>query len=132
MSTPVGVFGLGFMGATHLKAWAQVSGAHVAALGNPSGRHLDGDFTDVAGNVGDQTPLKVDMSAVQAFHTLDEMLAGDTVSVVDLCTPTHVHAQQTIAALEAGKHVICEKPMARTSAEARRMIDAARAADRLL
>lgn len=132
MNTPVGVFGLGFMGATHLKAWAQVPGAQVAALGNPSGRHLDGDFSDVAGNVGDQTPLKVDMTHVQAFRSLEEMLEGEIVSVIDLCTPTHVHAGQAIAALEAGKHVICEKPMARTSAEAKRMIDAARAADRLL
>ena len=132
MKTRVGVFGLGFMGATHLKAWAQVPAAALTALGNPSGRHLDGDFTDVSGNVGDQTPLKLDMMDVHAFRSLEEMLKGDTVEVVDLCTPTHVHADQAIAALEAGKHVICEKPMARTSAEARRMIDAARAANRLL
>ena len=45
--------GLGFMAATHIKALREVPGARVAALCNPSGRHLDGDFTGVAGNVGD-------------------------------------------------------------------------------
>jgi len=48
----VGIIGLGFMAATHIKAYRQVEGARVAALCNPSGGHLDGDFSKVSGNVG--------------------------------------------------------------------------------
>jgi predicted dehydrogenase len=50
--THIGIIGLGFMGATHIKAWQKVPGARVAALCNPSGRHLDGDFSSIAGNLG--------------------------------------------------------------------------------
>jgi predicted dehydrogenase/acyl carrier protein len=54
------------------------------------------------------------------------------VDLVMVCTPPNVHAEQTIAALNAGKHVLCEKPLARTSAEAWTMVRAAEAAGRVL
>ena len=54
------------------------------------------------------------------------------VDLVLVCTPPNVHAEQTIAALNAGKHVLCEKPLARTSAEAWAMVRAAEAAGRVL
>jgi len=50
-SVGVGIVGLGFMAATHLKAYRQIEGYRIAALCNPSGRNLDGDFSEVAGNV---------------------------------------------------------------------------------
>src|SRR6059036_3531751 len=62
----IGLVGLGFMAATHLRAYRQVKGARVAALCNPSGRHLDGDFSKVAGNVGTNEPVKLDMQGIQA------------------------------------------------------------------
>ena len=54
-----------------------------------------------------------------------ELLADETIDVVHVCTPNSSHAEISIAALEAGKHVMCEKPMAKTAAEARRMVEAA-------
>ena len=60
--------GLGFMAATHLKALRQVPGARVDALCNPSGRHLDRDFTRVAGNVGANAPVKLEPGSVKAFR----------------------------------------------------------------
>ncbi|MDB6120387.1 MAG: Oxidoreductase domain protein [Verrucomicrobiaceae bacterium] len=128
----IGLIGLGFMGATHLKAWQQVPRVRIAALCNPSGRHLDGDFTDVAGNLGANDPLKLDMTEVHGYRSFDEMLADPEVTVVDICTPTHTHRDLALAALKAGKHVLCEKPMARTSEEAREMTAAAREAGRVL
>ena len=129
----VGIIGLGFMGATHIKAWLECSAdARLAALCNPSGRHLDGDFTDVSGNLGTDAPLKVDMTQTKAFRSFAEMLADPEIELIDICTPTHTHRELAIAALRAGKHVLCEKPMARTSADARAMADAACEAGRVL
>ena len=55
-------------------------------------------------------------------------IANPDISLVDVGTPNNAHAEMSIAALEAGKHVACEKPLAGTLAEARRMLDAARKA----
>ena len=54
------------------------------------------------------------------------LVGAADLDVVLVCTPPHLHAEMTIAALEAGKHVLCEKPFARTGAEAERMVHAAR------
>ncbi len=130
--TRIGLIGLGFMGATHLKAWLKLSDARLAALCNPSGRHLDGDFSSIAGNLGNDEPLRLDMADIRAYRSYDAMLADPEIDVVDICTPTHTHHALALAALRAGKHVLCEKPMARTAAEAREMAAAAGEAGRVL
>ena len=117
----IGIIGLGFMAATHLKAYRQVKGVQIAGLCNPSGKHLDGDFTNVAGNVGNNEPFKMEMAGVTATKDFAELLKCD-VDAIDICAPTHTHHELAIAALRAGKHVICEKPMARNSTLAREMI----------
>ncbi len=117
----VAIVGLGFMAATHIKAYRKVQGARIAALCNPSGRNLDGDFSKVFGNVGDQQPLKLDMREVKACREFSELLADDSIHLIDICSPTNTHPEMAIAALRAGKHVLCEKPMARTSLLAREM-----------
>ncbi len=123
--TNVGIIGLGFMAVTHLKAYEKIPNARIAALCNPSGRHLDGDFSDVAGNLGEDEPVRLDMAGIKAYREVDELLANPDIDLIDICTPTAFHAPFAIAALKAGKHVLCEKPMARTSAEAAEMIAAA-------
>lgn len=62
----------------------------------------------------------------KACHTLDELLADKSIDAVSVCVANVAHAKDTIAALEAGKHVLCEKPMATTIEECERMVDAAR------
>ena len=64
--------------------------------------------------------------------SLDGLLGHDEVEAVYIATPNHLHAEQTIAALRAGKHVLCEKPTAMNAGEAEAMRDAAAEADRLL
>jgi len=59
-------------------------------------------------------------------------LSRDDVDVALVCTPPYLHAEMTVAALEAGKHVLCEKPLARTLPEAERMVDAAERSGRIL
>ena len=124
----VGLVGLGFMAATHIKAYRQVPHARVVALCSPSGSHLNGDFTGVAGNVGTNEPVKLDMTGVSAYRDFHEMLDDPSVDLVDICAPTLVHPELAIAALNAGKHVLCEKPMARTSQRVRDIVSAAQIA----
>lgn len=64
----------------------------------------------------------------QVFDSWQELLTSDSVDIVSICTPPHLHAEIAIAALEAGKHVICEKPTALNVSEAEKMLAAAQAA----
>jgi len=59
--------------------------------------------------------------AIKAFQDYEAMLADPDIHAVDICAPTLAHRDLAVAALRAGKHVICEKPLARTSAQARDM-----------
>jgi predicted dehydrogenase len=120
------------MAAAHIKAYRQLEGVEIAALCNPSGRNLDGDFSRVSGNVGDANPLKLDMSVVKAFRTAEELFADSTIDAVDICTPTSSHLPLAMGALAAGKHVLIEKPLARKSAEAAELLAAASKSDRIV
>jgi predicted dehydrogenase len=62
----------------------------------------------------------------KVYTDYKELLKDKDIEVVHVCTPNRSHSEITIAALEAGKHVMCEKPMAKTSEEARKMLEAAR------
>jgi predicted dehydrogenase len=128
--TNVGMVGLGFMAATHIKAYRQVEGVKIAALCNPSGRHLDGDFSKVAGNVGDNAPVVLDMRDIKATKNFDDLLKDPAIDLIDICAPTAAHRELSIAALQAGKHVLCEKPLARSSAAARSIVEVAEKSNR--
>jgi len=64
--------------------------------------------------------------------SLEDILADPNVDALEVCTPPHLHPEICIAAAQAGKHVLCQKPLARTVAECDAMIDAARAAGTVL
>lgn len=67
-----------------------------------------------------------------AVSRLEDLLSDDSLDAVHVCTPNYLHAPMAIAALEAGKHVLCERPFARNGDEAASMLKAARKADRVL
>src|SRR5215204_572390 len=71
----IGIVGLGFMAATHIRAYQKVPAAEIVALCSPSGRHLDGDFTTVAGNINTGDPLKLDVTNIKGCRNFDEMIA---------------------------------------------------------
>jgi len=124
-SIGIGLVGLGYMAATHIKAYRQIEGARITAICNPSGRHLDGNLSGVSGKAGPNEAIKLNMRAVKAYRDFAEMVADPAVQLVDICSPTHTHPELAIAALKAGKHVVCEKPLARTSKLARQIVNAA-------
>ncbi|MEK7479630.1 MAG: Gfo/Idh/MocA family oxidoreductase [Patescibacteria group bacterium] len=68
----------------------------------------------------------------RAYGTLDELLQDTEVDVVNICTPSGLHPEHAIRALQAGRHVLSEKPMAFREADARRMIEAAKQSGRML
>ena len=121
----IGVVGLGFMGVTHLKSYRQVPGAEVVAVCDAYRLPADGDLSKIAGNIGGADPLRLDWDKIRGYTKFETMLAETAVDVVDICVPTKTHPDLAIAALAAGKHVVCEKPMARTAALARTMVAAA-------
>lgn len=69
---------------------------------------------------------------VRAYETFEEMLADPEIEAVSICTANRFHAEMTIAALKAGKHVLCEKPMATSVEDAEAMIQTARDNGRIL
>jgi predicted dehydrogenase len=127
----IGIVGLGFMGATHLSAYAQIPGAQISAVCSNSPKALSGDLSDVGGNLG-RSSGKFDFSAVRKYTRWEDIVRDPDLDIIDICAPTDLHSMTSILALESGKHVCCEKPMALSLAECRQMIDAADAHNRIL
>jgi predicted dehydrogenase len=123
-TTNIAIIGLGNMAATHIKAFQKIQNVRITALCNPSGKQLDGDFSKIAGNIGDNG-LKLDMKNIKATRNPKEIFEDPEIHVVDICSPTTTHLLLCRAALEAGKHVICEKPLCRTSLEAKILLEVA-------
>jgi len=68
----------------------------------------------------------------RAVERYDELLEADDIDAIDICTPNYLHSPMAVAALEAEKHVLCERPLARNASEATAMAKAAKKADRHL
>ena len=69
------------------------------------------------------------LAHADAHEDAESLLARDDLDIVDLCTPQHIRRDLAVQALESGRHVLSEKPLATTPADARRMVDAARGAE---
>lgn len=123
----VAVVGLGFMGVTHLKAYLQTPAARVVAVCGSSRLPVNGILPGIQGNVTGSGDLYLGRE-VRVYHQLAEVLADPEVDLVDLCVPTPLHVEHSIAALRAGKHVLCEKPLALTSGQAREIVNATQSA----
>ena len=117
----VGMVGYAFMGAAHAQAWRN---AH---------RFFDMPLTPELTAVAGRSPEAVGAAAERLGFLSSEtdwrrMVARDDIDLIDICTPGDSHAEIAIAALQAGKHVLCEKPLANTVEEAEQMSTVARAA----
>jgi predicted dehydrogenase len=123
----VAVVGLGFMGVTHIKAYQQLPAARLVAVCDSIRLPVNGVLAGVAGNISGSGDLNLGRD-IKVYRAISEVLADPEVELVDLCVPTPLHPEQSIAALKAGKHVLCEKPLALTSAQARDIVKAAKAA----
>jgi predicted dehydrogenase len=117
----LGFLGAGWIGRHRMECIARSGAATVAAIAEPA--------SDVAAAAG--ASVATLGAAPELVDSLDALLDAELDGVV-IATPSAMHAEQAIAALERGVAVFCQKPLARTAAETRRVVEAARAADRLL
>src|SRR6266516_3559792 len=111
----VGIIGLGGMGRTHFDVYRNIADAKIVALADADSKRASEALPDAR-----------DASRVSDFH---ELLAMKDLDIVDVCVPTMQHVEVVTAALAAGKHVICEKPLARTIDEGMKIAAAVSAAN---
>lgn len=127
----IGIAGIGFMGMIHFQAIGRLKEAKVTAIATRDGRKRSGDWTMIQGNFGPRGKQE-DLSGIQKFETAEEMVRSANVDLVDVCLPSDQHVDVTLAALEAGKHVLVEKPIALNLEDADRLVAAAKNADKKL
>lgn len=127
----VGIIGLGFMGWMHWLAYQRLRGVRVTAVCDRNPHRTAGDFRDVRGNFG-PPGKKVSLRGANGYSAWQDLIRDPSIDLVDITLPTALHADVAVAALDAGKHVLCEKPMALVLADCRRMTRAADRAGRML
>lgn len=114
----VGILGAGFMGSTHAKGYGKLPDVEMAGIFSRSAERA----AKVAQEVG----------AKKGVTDMDGLVQDPDIDVIDICIPTPWHKEYTIKALEAGKHVLCEKPMAMTATDCEAMIEAAEKSGKVL
>ncbi len=127
----VGIVGLGFMGWVHWLVYKRISGIEVVAICEQDPVRRSGDWRSIRGNFGPPGE-QVDLSKICVFDSLDKMLSEGEVDVVDICLPPNLHCEAVLKALDAGKHVFCEKPMALNVADCETMVSRSRQVGRRL
>lgn len=83
-------------------------------------------FCDIALEKAEAAAKEFGVEGAKVYTKYEELIKDEIIDVVHVCTPNSSHCDITVAALEAGKHVMCEKPMAKTAEEARQMLEAAK------
>jgi predicted dehydrogenase len=112
----VAILGAGFMGGTHARAFQKVAGVDVAAIYAHSDKRAG--------------PLAQELGTIYTDN-VDAILRDESIEAIDNCLPTPEHRPLTEAALAAGKHVLLEKPIALTDADAAALVAAGEASDRV-
>lgn len=105
----IGLVGTGSMGHAHTPAWQHL-------------QHIGAELVGVLSNRQETREAFAREYGIKPYSSLDALI--DDVDILDICVPTNLHKEMTIKAAHAGKHVICEKPIALTVADGKAMIQA--------
>ena len=116
MTLGVAIIGLGFVGKAHLEALRRLGVPVRGILGSSPQRTKEAAHE-----------LKLD----RGYSSIEELAEDPEVHVVHICTPNHVHNDQTKSAMQAGKHVMCEKPLAMNTRESAALVELAHKAGRV-
>ena len=120
----VGVIGLGSMGSTHLDIYSQISEVEVVAVADPIKNRLDGS-SKAEGNISGQAQGSVVGFEAKKYLDGMDLIDDPDIELVDICVGTNLHFVFVEAALAKGKHVLVEKPLARTYDEAKKIVELA-------
>jgi predicted dehydrogenase len=123
----VGIIGWGGMGTRHFGGYGVLKDAEVTAIADTQKERLQPGGAGMRINIG-ESQATIDPDRHKLYVNPEDLLADPDVDLVDICLPTFLHAEYTKKALQAGKHVLCEKPMAMNSAECAEMLAAAKEA----
>lgn len=130
--TKVAIVGLGFMGKMHLGIYSSLDQVEIAAICDSNKSRLNlSSLSEAGGNI-ETKDQDIDLSGAKAFTNYQEMLKDGGFDFVDICLPTYLHKEFSVAAMEAGYDVFCEKPMALTGEEADEMMAVADKTGQLL
>lgn len=127
-----GIAGLGLMGQMHVAHFLAHPRMEVAALADADKDRREGRLPELSSNLDAFQGEKPELGEVRSYADVLEMCKDPDLDVIVICLPSDLHAAPAIAALESGKHVLCEKPLALHPDEGRRMVDAARRNGRTL
>lgn len=116
-SMRIGILGTGEMGKTHANIYKRFPDVKIAGI---------------AGRDGSKTREVADSLAIRAHANAFELIHSDEVDAIDLCLPSAVHKEYAVEALNSGKHVFCETPLAYTAEDAEAMVEASRQNDRIM
>ncbi|MGB7329428.1 MAG: Gfo/Idh/MocA family oxidoreductase [Rubripirellula sp.] len=115
-----GIVGVGFMGWIHYLAYQRSPNAEVVAFCSSNPAKRAGDWTSIQGNFG-PPGQQIDVSSMNVYETIEEMLADESIDMIDICLPPALHAEAIDACLRSGKRCLCEKPLALDAATATRL-----------
>jgi predicted dehydrogenase len=138
----IGIVGIGFMGWAHFSgamkfneagriSGSKLKGGTVTTICTRSPEKLIGDWTSIQGNFG-PPGARLDLTKIVAFDDYRKMFASPDIDLIDICLPNDQHEEVAIAAMNAGKDVLIEKPIAVDLKSAERMVATARKTGRKL
>ena len=130
MTLRIGIVGFGFMGRMHCRCWQEHPGAQVVAIADSEPDRVSQADIE-GGNLAGAAPA-IDPDRVAVYSNLQKMIDDQSLDAISVTLPTWLHADASIAALQAGLHVLCEKPMALDEAACREMMRVAQESGRML
>jgi predicted dehydrogenase len=126
----VGLVGIGFMGWIHQLAYRRSNSARLAAFCTSDAKKRSGDWTGIQGNFG-PPGQPISMEGIETFDSLESMVRSPNIDVIDICLPPYLHASAAILAMEHGKDVLCEKPLALHPSDCQRIMQVAQKTGRM-
>ena len=128
----VGIVGSGFIGGVHYGSHSKLADSQVIAICDidveKAKKTVSGEASGGNLTVEKSKPVGFDPEKIEYYSDYDKMLKNKDIEVIDVCLPTYMHKEAVIKAAKAGKHVLCEKPMALDTKDCKEMMKAVKKA----
>ncbi|MEQ1829834.1 MAG: Gfo/Idh/MocA family oxidoreductase [Pirellula sp.] len=127
----VGLVGIGFMGWIHQLAYRRSKLASLSAFCSSDPKKRAGDWRGIQGNFGPPGE-QIAVEGIEVFDSLEAMVRSPNIDVIDICLPPHLHTSAAMLAIEHGKDVFCEKPLALYPKDCQQIMSAAERKGRIV